>query len=112
MEQKNLAMMQSELQTLAQLHKECAEHLIILAQQIDGVQASDLEDTSEAEWMFPENNYAKLVLWLTNDPWAKAHKTKWKNESWAAYAVRLSKYIGWNVDAYTLRRCFKRKNER
>ena len=111
MENKTNQIIRSELQAIALLHENLSKRYRTLSDLFPALASSTAEQLSqdEADWTFPENNYATLVMWLTNDPWAKSHKAKRTNESWSVYAVRLSKYVGWNVDPYALRRCFQRK---
>ena len=111
MENRTNQIIRSELQAIALLHEDLSKRYRTLSDLLSGLASSTAEQLSqdEADWTFPENNYATLVTWLTNDPWAKSHKAKRLNESWAVYAVRLSKFIGWSVDPHALRRCFQRK---
>lgn len=100
--------LRGELQAIAQLIGQLAEHLMKatgLMCSIGGVPMN----VDERNWTFPENDYDWLGTWLTTNEFALKYKRKWKSESWPAYAIRLSKYIGWSVDNVLLQRCLTQK---
>ena len=100
--------LRTELQAIAQLISQLAEHLMKatgLMCSIGGVPMN----VDERNWTFPENDYDWLATWLTTNEFALKKKRKWKSESWPAYAIRLSKYVGWSVDQVLLQRCLKQK---
>lgn len=102
--QNNFQALQSNLQSIAKLHRDLAERLMEISSQI--TQFSDTPiNSNEPHWKLVENDYGRLV------DYAKCYWPKYRTESWPTYSTRLSKQVGWNVDYRTLRRCFERKNE-
>ena len=97
-----------ELQAIAQLIGQLAEHLMKATGLICSIGGVPM-NVDERNWTFPENDYDWLATWLTTNEYALARKRKWKSESWPAYATRLSKYVGWSVDHVLLQRCLKQK---
>lgn len=61
-------------------------------------------------WVFPEDNYTVLAIWLLYDPVAHELFPVNKKKSWAELAERLSKYVGWVVDEHNLRRNYIRRS--
>ena len=114
MEQRDVQNLQEELRTMAHLHNEYANHLMALLKQIGTLNPSDTDDITAmpSDWVFKPNDYSTLTTWLLNEPWARKHKFKYRTESWPAYAIRLSKYVGWDVDDKTLRRAVERRLKR
>ena len=108
MENDNLQALQQELRDTAKLTYQLAEHVLNLSKIIDSY-AGIHTAPNEKNWIFPENDYDWLGTWLTTNEYALAKKCQWLHESWPAYANRLSKFIGWNVDPEILRRCLKLK---
>jgi len=104
MEERIFQILQDELQVMAELHKQFAEHTLSVSKLVGKLMPSEINVT-DAQWVLPENDYGRLV------DFANTYKPKWKTESWPGYAVRLTKLAGWDVDYRTLRRCFERKIE-
>ena len=63
-----------------------------------------------ARWDFPEGNYSVLATWLLYDPMAHMLFPVAEKKSWAELGSRLSEYVGWTVDWYSLRRNYTRKS--
>lgn len=104
MEERIFQILQDELQVMVELHKQFAEHTLLVSKLVGKLEPSKIT-VADAHWVLPENDYGRLV------DFANTYKPKWKTESWPGYAVRLTKLAGWDVDYRTLRRCVARKNE-
>ena len=104
MEERIFQVLQDELQAMAELHKQFAEHTLLVSKLAGKLVPSEIH-VADPHWELPEKDYGRLV------DFANAYKPKWKTESWPGYAVRLAKLAGWDVDYRTLRRCVERKNE-
>lgn len=96
-----------ELCTLANLRRQEAEHVSVIAGLIGKVinEVSGLSKTNPKP-AFPENDYGNIVTQINSNP-NLSKKRKWSSESWARYAIRLSKFVGWPVDAQALRTAFE-----
>lgn len=100
--------LQEELQAIAERSTANAKSVTRIAQLIGRLELSSITDEEqEFDFRFPVNDYAYLVRMLTTHPWLKAHKHKWKSESWLRYSIRLSVLTGWNVQKDPLMYCFK-----
>lgn len=110
MAQTNVQVLQSDLQAIAKTYQDLAERILAFSRHLHSTNPTDLENLpQEMGWKFPVNDYSTLSTWLTKDPWALENKSKWKTESWPAYAARLTTYVGWDVDSKTLRRSLERR---
>ena len=80
--------------------------------QLDKLEELVMEEAlmQEARWDFPEGNYSVLATWLLYDPMAHMLFPVAEKKSWAELGSRLSEYVGWTVDWYSLRRNYTRKN--
>ena len=80
--------------------------------QLDELEELVLEEAvrQDARWDFPEGNYSVLATWLLYDPTAHMLFPVAEKKSWAELGNRLSDYVGWIVDWYSLRRNFTRKS--
>ena len=101
--------LQQELQESAQLIEQLAKSMKRVAKLICKMGNIHLSE-NEKNWLFPKNDYDWLSTWITTDDYALKSKHKWKTESWPAYALRLSKFVGWDVKEDIIRRCLKRKS--
>lgn len=110
MDQKTLQVLQNRLQAMTRLSNEWAENMSVVTELVGKMsQSAIINPANTSLGFFPENNYDVLVGRLTTEQELIKGKSKWKTESWPAYAVRLSKFVGWSVDARTLRYCFELK---
>lgn len=99
--------LQSELRVMASLHRQEAEHTLIIAGLVGKIAYEAGHQPGAAlRPAFPENDYGSIVSQINSNP-QLAKKRKWQSESWARYAIRLSKFVGWSVDAQTLRAVFE-----
>ena len=64
------------------------------------------------KWVFPEDNYTVLAVWLLYDPRAQRLFAVNERKSWVELAERLTKYVEWTVDWDCLRRNYTRKSFR
>lgn len=94
--------LQCELRALANLHRQEAEHELIIAPLISKVIYEVQDRKSNPKRAFPVNDYGTIATQVANNP-NVAHKRKWLSESWPRYAIRISKWVGWQVDANELR---------
>ena len=80
--------------------------------QLDKLEELVMEEAlmQEARWNFPEGNYSVLATWLLYDPMAHMLFPVAEKKSWAELGSRLSEYVGWTVDWYSLRRNYTRKS--
>lgn len=80
--------------------------------QLDELEELVMEEAlvQEARWNFPEGNYSVLATWLLYDPTAHILFPVTEKKSWAELGNRLTEYVGWTVDWYSLRRNYTRKN--
>ena len=80
--------------------------------QLDKLEELVMEEAfmQEARWDFPEGNYSVLATWLLYDPMANMLFPVAKKKSWAELGNRLTEYVGWTVDWYSLRRTYTRKS--
>ena len=107
MEQKEFQELQNELRVVAQMHRELAERMMVLAGQISRiVYEACKRSNTEMHPFFPENDYGSIVTQVNYNP-NVADKRKWTSESWPRYAIRISKWVGWHVDAMELRTAFE-----
>ena len=83
-----------------------------LRSQLDKLEELVMEEAlmQEARWNFPEGNYSVLATWLLYDPMAHMLFPVAEKKSWAELGSRLSEYVGWTVDWYSLRRNYTRKS--
>ena len=93
--------LQSELRVMASLRRQEAEHTLTIAGLVGQIAYEAGHQSNAAlKPIFPENDYGSIVSQIIK-------KRKWQSESWPSYAVRLSKFVGWSVDARTLRTAFE-----
>ena len=102
--------LQGELRAIAHLHKQEAEHTSIMV-GIIGKVAYEMANLTKSNTkpIFPENDYSAIATQINTNPHL-VKKRKWATESWARYAIRLSKFVGWSVDALALRTAFELQN--
>ena len=104
---KIIQALQDELQAMSERHAANAQSAAHIKNLIGRLNLSVINDEEhEFDFQFPVNDYGYLVRMLTTHPWLKAHKLKWKSESWQRYSIRLSVLTGWNVQKDPLRYCF------
>ena len=95
------------LQAMARMHRDYADLLATVLTVIGSVNPDGL---SLEPYDFPENDYSCVITWLMTSKLAVSFHRK-PNESWPRYATRLSKYVGWRMDADTLRRRYNSRIE-
>lgn len=106
--QKENQILQQELQIIAKLRKEEAQHIITASGLFSRIVNEIIRAPKSASILvIPENDYATLVEVLTTNPELKKTKSKYVTESWPTYAARLSKFFKWNVNADTLKAAFE-----
>ena len=106
MEQKEFQELQNELRVVAQMHRDLAERMVVLAGQISRiVYEAHKQSKTEKHPYFPENDYGTIATQITMNP-NLTKKRKWKTESWPSYAIRISKYVKWSVDEQALKTSF------
>ena len=99
--------LQSELRVMASLRRQEAEHTLTIAGLVGQIAYEAGQQSNAAlKPIFPENDYGSIVSQISSNP-TLIKKRKWQSESWPSYAVRLSKFVGWSVDARTLRTAFE-----
>lgn len=99
--------LQDELQAMSERHAANARSVAHIKNLLGRLNLSVIcDEEQEFDFRFPVNDYGYLVRMLTTHPWLKAHKLKWKSESWQRYSVRLSLLTGWNVQKDTIKHCF------
>ena len=93
-------------------HEQVRKKFSDLRSQLDKLEELVMEEAlmQEARWNFPEGNYSVLATWLLYDPMAHILFPVAEKKSWAELGSRLSEYVGWTVDWYSLRRNYTRKN--
>ena len=107
-QQRIIQAMQEELHAIAERSAANAQSIKHIAQLIGRLDLSVIcDDEQEFDFQFPVNDYGYLVHMLTTHPWLKAHKHKWKSESWQRYSTRLSLLTGWKVQKDPLKYCFE-----
>lgn len=112
MEQDKLIQaLQRECRALSSLHEEEAKHEMIIAGLIGKVMYELQDQKSNPHRVFPENDYGSIATQVINNPNA-ADKRKWSSESWPRYAIRISKWVGWQVQASDLRTAFELQKTR
>ena len=105
---KIIQALQEELQAMSERHAANARSAAHIKNLVGRMKLTAINDEEqEFDFQFPVNDYAYLVRMLTTHPWLKAHKHKWKSESWLRYSIRLSVLTGWNVQKDPLKYCFK-----
>lgn len=110
MEPNTIQVLQADMRAIAKTYQDLAAQILVFSRHIGALQASDMDEMDdEWSWEFDQNDYSTLSTWLVKDPWAQKHKAKHPTESWPVYAIRISKYVGWDVDDKTLRRSIERK---
>ena len=110
MEQQEFQELQNELRMVAQMHRELAERMLLLSGQIGKIVYEAFNHSkSNSNPYFPENDYGTIVTQINVNP-NLIKKRKWLSESWPRYAIRLSKWVGWAVDAQALRAAFDLQN--
>ena len=102
--------LQGEWRVIASFRKQEAEHLLKAAQLAGKVVYLLRNQKSEPKKAFPENDYGVVVTKVTKNP-KFAKKRRWKTESWIRYAIRISKWVGWAVDAKALQTAFELQEE-
>ena len=108
MNQKNdLQVLQDALRAMVRMHRDYADLLATVLTIIGSVNPDSL---SLEPYDFPENDYSCVITWLMTSKLAMS-MTRKPNESWPRYATRLSKYVGWRMDADTLRRRYNSRME-
>ena len=108
MKQKNdLQVLQDALRAMVRMHRDYAEKLAVVLTVIGSVNPDSL---SLEPYEFPANDYSCVITWLMTSKLAVSFHRK-PNESWPRYATRLSKYVGWRMDADTLRRRYNSRME-
>ena len=82
-----------------------------LREQINQLEqiCTQMSKENHTRWVFPQNNYTVLAIWLLYDPLAQELFPVTQKKSWAELCEKLSKYVGWTVDEHILRRNFIRK---
>ena len=104
---KIIQALQDELQAMSERHAANAQSAAHIKNLIGRLNLSVINDEEhEFDFQFPVNDYGYLVRMLTTHPWLRAHKLKWKSESWQRYSIRLSVLTGWNVQKDPLKYCF------
>ena len=98
--------LQSELRVMASLRRQEAEHTLTIAGLVGQIAYEAGHQSTALKPIFPENDYGSIVSQINSNP-TLIKKRKWQSESWPSYAVRLSKFVGWSVDARTLRTVFE-----
>ena len=99
---KIIQALQDELQAMSERHAANAQSAAHIKNLIGRLNLSVINDEEhEFDFQFPV-----MVRMLTTHPWLKAHKLKWKSESWQRYSIRLSVLTGWNVQKDPLKYCF------
>ena len=98
--------LQSELRVMASLRKQEAEHTLTIAVLVGQIAYETGHQSTALKPIFPENDYGSIASQINSNP-TLIKKRKWQSESWPSYAVRLSKFVGWSVDARTLRTAFE-----
>lgn len=105
---KENQILQQELQIIAKLRKEEAQHITTAAGLFNRIVNEIIRVPKSASILvIPKSDYATLVEVLTTNPELKKTKAKYLTESWPTYAARLSKFVKWNVDADTLKTAFE-----
>ncbi len=102
--------LQSELRVMASLHRQEAEHTLTIAGLVGQIAYEAGHQSTALKPIFPENDYGSIVSQINSNP-TLIKKRKWQSESWPSYAVRLSKFVGWSVDARTLHTAFELHNK-
>ena len=103
--------LQNELRVMASLRRQEAEHTLTIAGLVGQIAYEAGHQSNAAlKPIFPENDYGSIVSQINSNP-TLIKKRKWQSESWPSYAVRLSKFVGWSVDARTLRTAFELHNK-
>ena len=97
------------MQALTRVADEYAKQLSAVTQTIAQIaEAAKKAGCGKKEWYIPENDYGTLVRLLTTEPWLIEHMRKYPSVSWRKYAIRLSKFVQWNVDKDVLKYNFAR----
>ena len=97
--------LQGELRAFANLRKQESEHALIIAGLVSRVIYQLRDNKSAPNSTFLENDYGAIVTMISKNPKFKK-KRKWATESWPRYAVRISKWVRWPVDAKVLQTAF------
>lgn len=101
MKQKNdLQVLQDALRAMVRMHRDYADQLVTVLTVIGYVNPDSL--SLEEPYEISANDYTCVISWLMTLKYAESLHRK-PNESWPRYATRLSKYVGWRMDADTLR---------
>lgn len=102
--------LQGEWRVIASFRKQEAEHLLKAAQLASKVLYVLRNQKPEPKKAFLENDYGAIVTKVTKNP-KFAKKRRWTTESWTRYAIRISKWVGWAVDAKALQTAFELQEE-
>ena len=102
--------LQSELRVMASLRRQEAEHTLTIAGLVGQIAYEAGHQSTALKPIFPENDYGSIVSQISSNP-TLIKKRKWQSESWSSYAVRLSKFVGWSVDARTISTAFELHNK-
>ena len=109
MKQNNdFQVLQEALRAMVRMHRDYADLLATVLTIIGSVNPDSL--SLEEPYEFPANDYTCVITWLMTSKLAVSLHRK-PNESWPRYATRLSKYVGWRMDADTLRRRYNSRME-
>lgn len=112
MEVKTLQVLHIQMQALTRGAEEYARLLSSLTKTVGQIaEAEKKAAKGKKEWYIPENDYGTLVRLLTTEPWLMEHLRKYPSVSWRKYAIRVSKFVGWNVDRNVLKYNFERLKE-
>ena len=112
MEHKTLQVLHIQMQALTRGAEEYARLLSSVTKTVGQmVEAAKKAAKGKKEWYIPENDYGTLVRLLTTDPWLMVNYHKYPSVSWRKYAIRVSKFVGWNVDKDILKYNFERLKE-
>lgn len=108
--QSLVQILQGELRAIATLRKQEAEHTMTIVGLVGKLAYEASHHSTDAlHPAFPENDYGNVVQQINTNP-NLIKKRKWLSESWPRYAIRLSKWVGWAVDAQALRAAFDLQN--